>query len=446
MMPLALLLAGLTIAALTPLLLPLWRDWRAPAERRQFDRAVYCAQLAELDRDLARGLLSGPEIAATRLEIERRLLAADAAPTVPARLGNSRHLAIAAALIIVGGAGMLYLHLGAPGVPDIPYAERDESASNEVAARTQAEKQAAALSAKLKADPSNAADWLVYARAQAELSNWEAAADAFGHAIALGLTSPDVLAGQGEMLVMAANGIVGPAARTAFAEALKGDPQNQVARYYLALADAQAGEPRRAIAEWQALASELGDGSPMREAIARQVADAAKALGIAVPPLAQSEAGTIASMPPEQREQMIRGMVEKLATQLAAAPADPDGWMRLGRAYAVLGETDKAMDAYDRAAQLRPDGLDVRLQELTALFNQRAPSAPVPPRLGALLNQVAAVAPDQPEVLWYQGLAAAQRDQLVAAQGYWHRLLAVLPADSQEHKLVESALKALDRK
>ena len=120
--------------------------------------------------------------------------------------------------------------------------------------------------------------------------------------------------------------------------------------------------------------------------------------------------------------------------------------MRVRCAYAVLGETDKAMDAYDRAALLRPDGLDVRLQELAALFNQRAPSASVPPRLEALLTQVAAAAPDQPEVLWYQGLAAAQRDQLVAAQGYWQRLLAMLPADSQEHKLVESALKALDRK
>ena len=35
---------------------------------------------------------------------------------------------------------------------------------------------------------------------------------------------------------------------------------------------------------------------------------------------------------------MIRGMVEGLARRLKANPDDPDGWVRLVRAYAVLGE------------------------------------------------------------------------------------------------------------
>ena len=38
---------------------------------------------------------------------------------------------------------------------------------------------------------------------------------------------------------------------------------------------------------------------------------------------------------------MIQGMVDTLAARLKANPDDPDGWVRLVRAYTVLGETDK---------------------------------------------------------------------------------------------------------
>ena len=52
------------------------------------------------------------------------------------------------------------------------------------------------------------------------------------------------------------------------------------------------------------------------------------------------------------RDAFIRSMVERLATRLEAEPDDIDGWMRLGRAYRVLGETDLALNAYSRAKEL----------------------------------------------------------------------------------------------
>ena len=61
-MPLALVLAGMTVLVLLALLLPLLHGWRAPAERRQFDHAVYRAQLRELERDVARGVIGGAEV------------------------------------------------------------------------------------------------------------------------------------------------------------------------------------------------------------------------------------------------------------------------------------------------------------------------------------------------------------------------------------------------
>ena len=55
-------------------------------------------------------------------------------------------------------------------------------------------------------------------------------------------------------------------------------------------------------------------------------------------------------MSPEERQAMIRGMVERLAARLDQNPDDKEGWTRLARAYDVLGETEKARAARARAA------------------------------------------------------------------------------------------------
>ena len=61
-----------------------------------------------------------------------------------------------------------------------------------------------------------------------------------------------------------------------------------------------------------------------------------------------------------QRSQMIRGMVDRLASRLHENGSDVDGWLRLLRAYMVLGENAKAKEAVGeaRAALARePDKL-----------------------------------------------------------------------------------------
>ena len=48
----------------------------------------------------------------------------------------------------------------------------------------------------------------------------------------------------------------------------------------------------------------------------------------------------IAALPADQRNSMIRGMVDGLAARLKQDGHDKDGWLKLVRAYAVLGEKD----------------------------------------------------------------------------------------------------------
>jgi cytochrome c-type biogenesis protein CcmH len=49
------------------------------------------------------------------------------------------------------------------------------------------------------------------------------------------------------------------------------------------------------------------------------------------------------------REAMIRGMVDRLATRLKQNGDDVEGWLRLMRAYMVMGEPEKAKAALSDA-------------------------------------------------------------------------------------------------
>jgi cytochrome c-type biogenesis protein CcmH len=65
-------------------------------------------------------------------------------------------------------------------------------------------------------------------------------------------------------------------------------------------------------------------------------------------------------MSDEQRNVMHHGMVAQLADRLRANGDDVDGWLRLVRAYVVLGDRDKAKGAADdarHALSSRPDDI-----------------------------------------------------------------------------------------
>jgi cytochrome c-type biogenesis protein CcmH len=130
---------------------------------------------------------------------------------------------------------------------------------------------------------------------------------------------------------------------------------------------------------------------------------------------------------------------------LASAPDDLNGWLQLGRAYAVLGEADKASDAFDHAAKLKPSDVGIPLQEVEAILINRKPDDAIPPRAVTLLKQIETVSPNQPEVLWYLGVVAARNGQRDEARRDWQRLLPLLPADGEDHKTVVEALQTLDK-
>ncbi len=357
-MTLWLAMAMMTAAAIFAVLWPLSRR---PVARSGGDLAVYRDQLEEIDRDCAAERIGEAEAAAARTEVARRLLAAaDAASAeaAPPPGGRWRRRAAAAAALIGVPlvTGNLYLALGSPYLPSAPLGARLQQAPE----RDSLVSLVAQVEAHLARNPDEGRGWEVLAPVYLRLGRFEEAVQARRNALRLLGASAEREADLGEALVGAANGIVTVDAKSTFQRALALDAGEVKARFFLGLAAEQDGRNAEAAATWRALLNGAPPDAPWTELVRRSLArvDATAAAGPAGPGPTAQDIAAAEDMPPEQRTAMVRGMVERLAERLKNDGSDVEGWLRLVRAYTVLGERDKARAAASdarRALAPEPD-------------------------------------------------------------------------------------------
>ena len=79
------------------------------------------------------------------------------------------------------------------------------------------------------------------------------------------------------------------------------------------------------------------------------------------------------TMSPEQRQEMVRSMVDGLAARLEQQPDDIEGWRMLGRSWAVLGDPAKSAEAYAQVARRLPDDVRAQVDYATALLARAEP-------------------------------------------------------------------------
>ena len=349
------------------------------------DLAVYRDQLAEIERDIERGVLSTEQANAARIEVQRRILNAD--QRIKARESGSTsgigkpllriYSALAIVLFLIGGFG-LYLDLGSPDMPDRPIASRaDEINAIQQAESINSDRLAALnravsdLSQKLIADPENLKGWELLGASLMALGRPVEAQTAFLEAVKLSDRDGDYLAMYAESLIRGDNGQINATARGVLKEAAttqSGDPRIQ---YYLGLADAQDGDIAAAVDRWIALANSAPADAAWLPMVVARIKDAALAQGIdiegrldvakAAPSNGPSQDDVAAAqqMTPEERQDMINSMVDGLADRLDGNPDDPEGWARLMQAYMVLGKQDKAQAAYQKASDVFADQPDL---------------------------------------------------------------------------------------
>jgi cytochrome c-type biogenesis protein CcmH len=326
---------------------------RAPGEDPTL--AVYRRQLAELDELAARGLLPDTERRSARAEAARRLLAAaDAAPAASAVGAGGRTAVIVVAATAPLVALAAYLVVGSPQTPDEPYARRlatwmQEASNNDTVQRLTPPEQAAVLRTVVAKRPADPVPLVYLAHAEVDSGDPLAAEQDLKKAIGLDPKRGELWQLLGETIAMQAGDGPSPEAEAAFEQALALNPELPETRFYLGRAKIAGGDLKGGLAEWNALLAMAPAASPARAALQQEIATVQKTG--ALPPDDRSSGGG--------QQAMIHAMVARLAAQLKAQPDDPEGWGRLIRSYAVLGdEADRmaAMQAAHAEFQNRPDG------------------------------------------------------------------------------------------
>jgi cytochrome c-type biogenesis protein CcmH len=336
-------LAGLACLAL---LAPLAFE-RAESDPAESDRTFYARQIAEIERERAEGRLRADDAEAARLEAARRLLRAGETRGAPARHG-SRGLRVAAALalatLIPALSLALYMKIGAVELPDEPLEARRAQAA---AAAPDLAKAVARIEAHLAEHPDDGRGFEVIAPYYLRAGRYEEAVHAREEALRLLGETPERHDDLGEAFVVAAQGRVTGEAENHFEAAARLAPGDLMAAYYLGLAAAQQGHAGKAREIWGRLLADAPPDAPYREIISRQL----ESLGPEETPGAKAEAPAgataeaVAALPDKERMTAIRGMVDRLAGRLARQGDDVEGWLKLLRAYTVLGERDKASSA-----------------------------------------------------------------------------------------------------
>ncbi len=333
--------ALLTLGACLAVMMPVIRGQKHGLAGDDHNLEVFQDQLAELDRDIARGTIDGAEAEQARAEIGRRILrlAAERRDDRPARGNAGRMVATAAIFALPFASWGIYAATGSPGLPDLPLearmSEDPQAASvNELVARAEAH---------LSANPEDGRGWDVLAPIYYRMGRYDESAVAYGNAIRLLGANAAREANLGEAIAASAGGMMTADAVAALDRALALEPAHPKARFLIAVGLAQEGRAEEAEKAWRAMMAELPADSPWRNAAGQAVAELARTSTAA-------QTGEELILDNDQAR-MIDDMVAGLDRRLAENPDDAEGWQRLVHSYVVLGRRDEAADALARGLE-----------------------------------------------------------------------------------------------
>lgn len=350
--------AGVTTLAF---LWPLLRHSDGALDRADGAIAIFRDQLGEVDRDMERGLISEAEAANARVEIKRRMIAADRTRSAAFKDGSAgRGLLIAFALATPLAGAALYMQLGAPGVASVPFKDR-EAEQKEAQNLT---KLTAQLRSKLEseADGGETRGWDLLATTYSNMGRFGDAAYAYSQIVNREDATSATWSQYAEVLISAENGVVTKLAEEAISKALELDPNNPAGTYYRAVALDQAGQTldartmllariaqEQAEVPWMAVflreANRMGAGFNLDLVALPDFPDAPRGP-------TSGDIAAASDLSEEERQDFIRNMVGNLAARLKDEPGNLKGWLQLARAYSVLGRDEDALAALHSAKKL----------------------------------------------------------------------------------------------
>ncbi|MBA2587013.1 MAG: c-type cytochrome biogenesis protein CcmI, partial [Alphaproteobacteria bacterium] len=325
----ALAAVGLTI--------PLVRRYEQRPQGKTVD--ILKGQLSEVDAQVAANLIDPAEADALRAEIKRRILVEDrdhAAVARPFAQTSMPWVALGLVAIVTLCATALYAMMGHPELTSTsvtataaPSEAQTAAADPKAHPMGQVSNMIAGLEAKLQQNPGDAQGWQMLAWSYMRTGRPADAAKAYAKAVAIEPNNVEYLSAQGEALVQS-EGKVSDEAAAVFRRALKGDPADPRARYFLAIHRDQTGDHAGAMNDFVALLKSAPPDAPWASQVRTYVEDLAKeqhvdltgklppapVTAVAAPGPNSAQVAAAGNMSDADRQAMIHSMVDKLAGEL----------------------------------------------------------------------------------------------------------------------------------
>lgn len=305
---------------------------RASIDRAAVNLGILKDQLAELEADRRRGAIAEDQYAATRADLERRVLEEtqaepDTAGPRPSRVGRLTAALVAVTVPLV--AALTYVKLGDPSAFN-PLVRQGADAAHDFS-NEEVAKMVQRLAERLKSEPDNANGWATLARTYYMMGRFEDASAAYEKLVALVPDEASVLADYADALAMTQGRKIAGKPLELVNRALKLDPLQWKA---LAMAGTEAFDRqdyKGAAAMWEKLHDSLPADAPMKQQLAGSINEARSRAGLppmaAAPPAAApapaAPAAPAAAPPAAQGQARVAGTVS-LSAELRGKVAPED--------------------------------------------------------------------------------------------------------------------------
>ena len=337
---------GIFLLSLLSVLLIAWGSRRNISVVRSDPLSFYKAQLADIQADVATGMLSKADAETASLEIKRRLIKAGDKNTLNYHETKGGLTFYVLAGLVVIAAVLLYTYLGKPEIAAHPH-KTPEVMDRQIrdGDPTTFSQAIAAIRLRLEKSPDDLQGWTILASTLSSLRRHAGAADAYSHATKLDPENADHHLRFGEQMMAMHGGQVVPAASYAFQTVLRLSPTHPGAQFYLGLAQSQAGNEDDARRIWQALIARSKPDAPWLPIVRQHIA------GLDSPPRSpmagpsKSDVEAVSNMSKDEQAAFIDAMIAKLRAKLQDNPTDAKGWMMLARSEQARGNTQAAIQA-----------------------------------------------------------------------------------------------------
>lgn len=134
----------------------------------------------------------------------------------------------------------------------------------------------------------------------------------------------------------------------------------------------------------------------------------------------------------------IKSVVDNLVARLQDNPEDIEGWVMLGRTYAIMGQYQQASATYAKLVEMIPDNAQLLSDYADVLAMTNNGSLIGKP--AELITQALSIDPEYPKALALAGTVEFEKENYEQAANYWQRLVALIPEDSQLATSVTSSI------